>query len=77
MDQSLCTCMPTPIVNPKELRLCHMLVGRTFPITLIAGDHWLSYDGSAWWVDADEPATEDEVAALLVKAGGVTTCWCG
>jgi hypothetical protein len=67
---------PTPpMFEPKAQLLFYLIDGRSLPLTLIAGDHWLKYDGSAWTVNADEPATEEEVAALLVEAGGVTTCW--
>ena len=61
--------------EPKAHLLFHLIDGRSHPLTLITGDHWLKYDGSAWTVNADELATEEEVAALLVKAGGVTTWW--
>ncbi|MFJ3487193.1 hypothetical protein ACIPL1_27805 [Pseudomonas sp. NPDC090202] len=44
-------------------------------MTLIAGPHWITYDSGAWTVNADEPATEAQVKALLADAGGVTTWW--
>jgi len=76
MDYSLRPGEPTPPkFSPKEQLLCHMLDGRFFPLTLTAGDHWLHFDGSSWTVDADEPATEEDVAALLREAGGITTWW--
>ncbi|QXH73839.1 hypothetical protein KSS92_04850 [Pseudomonas atacamensis] len=76
MDHSIRPGEPTPpMFEPKAQLLFHLIDGRSHPITLIAGDHWLKYDGSAWTVNADEPATEEEVAALLVEAGGVTTWW--
>lgn len=76
MDHSLRQGEPTPPMYEPEVQLLFYLIdGRSLPLTLIAGDHWLKYDGSAWTVNADEPATEQEVAALLVEAGGVTTWW--
>lgn len=65
-----------PLTEPSAQLVYYMIVGRTQPMTLIAGDHWLRYDGNSWTFDADEPATEDEVREILVKAGGVTT-WYG
>lgn len=76
MDYSLRLGKPTPpIFEPKAQLMCHLIDGRNYPLTLIAGDHWLIFDGSSWIVNADEPATEEEVAALLVEAGGITTWW--
>lgn len=76
MDYSLRPGEPTPpIFDPKAQLLFYLIEGRSQTLTLVAGDHWLKYDGSAWTVNADEPATEEEVAALLVEAGGVTTWW--
>ncbi|MBO1541244.1 hypothetical protein [Pseudomonas sp. OA65] len=67
---------PTPpIFEPKAQLLFYLIDGRSYPLTLVAGDYWLTYDGCVWTVNADEPATEEEVAALLVEAGGVTTWW--
>lgn len=65
-----------PLTEPNAQLLYYMMVGRTQPMTLIAGDHWLRYDDNSWTVDADEPATEAEVEAILTKVGGVTT-WYG
>lgn len=65
-----------PLTEPYAQLVYYMVVGRTHPMTLIAGDDWLRYDGTSWTVNADEPATEDEVREILVKAGGVTT-WYG
>jgi hypothetical protein len=76
MDYSLRLGEPTPpFLTPKARLLYHMIDSMSYPFMLIAGDHWLKYDGSVWTVDADEPATEEAVAALLVEAGGVTTWW--
>jgi hypothetical protein len=76
MDYSLRPGESTPpLFAPKAQLLFHLIDGRSHPLTLIAGDHWLKHDGSAWTVNADEAATEEEVAALLVEAGGVTTWW--
>jgi hypothetical protein len=76
MDYSLRPGEPSPpLFEPNEQLVFHMIDGRTDPLTLIAGDHWLKYDGCSWTVNADEPATEDEVKALLIEAGGVTTWW--
>ncbi len=61
--------------DPNVLPVYYKLERGGDTLTLIAGDHWLKYDGSSWTVDADEPATQAEVAALLNKAGGVTTWW--
>lgn len=61
--------------EPNAHLVFHMVDRRGLPLTLTAGDHWLKYDGESWTIDADEPATEEEVAALLVEAGGVTTWW--
>lgn len=77
MDYSLRPGEPSPpLFEPKAQLVFHLIDGRNNPLTLIAGDHWLRYDGSSWTVDADEPATEGEVKALLVEASGVTT-WRG
>lgn len=65
-----------PLTEPDAQLIYYMIAGRTQPITLIAGDDWLRYDGTSWTVNADEPATEAEVEAILIKAGGVTT-WAG
>ena len=65
-----------PLTEPHAQLVYYMVVGRTHPITLIAGDHWLRYDGTSWTIDDDMPATEAEVEAILIKAGGVTT-WYG
>lgn len=76
MGYSLRPGEPTPpIFEPKAQLLFYLIDCRSYPLTLVAGDHWLTYDGCVWTVNADEPATEEEVAALLVEAGGVTTWW--
>lgn len=76
MDFSLRPGEPTPpLFEPCAQLIFHMIDGRSHPLTLIAGGHWLKYDGSAWAIDADEPATEEEVAAILVEADGITTWW--
>lgn len=76
MDYSLRLGEPSPpLFEPKAQLTFHMIDRRNNPLTLIAGVHWMKYDGSSWTVDADEPATEDEVKVLSVEACGVTTWW--
>jgi hypothetical protein len=51
MDYSLRPGEPTPpLFAPKAQLLFHLIDGRSHPLTLIAGDHWLKHDGSAWTV---------------------------
>lgn len=67
---------PSPSMpEPKAHLAYHRIEGRDIPMTLVAGPHWFTYDGSAWTVNADESATEEEVTALLAEAGGVTMWW--
>jgi len=76
MDYSLRPGEPTPpLFEPNAQVVFHMIDRSSHPLTLIADDRWLKYDGSAWTANADESATEEEVMALLVEAGGVTTSW--
>lgn len=76
MDHSLRPGEPTPpIFEPSALLMYHWVDGRNPPFMLIAGDHWLLYENGAWTINADEPATEADVAALLIESGGVTTWW--
>ncbi|KAA3533132.1 hypothetical protein B7R56_26520 [Pseudomonas savastanoi pv. retacarpa] len=76
MDFSLRPGEPTPpLFEPCAQLIFHMIDGRSHPLTLIAGGHWLKYDGSAWTIDADEHATEEELTAILVEADGITTWW--
>lgn len=76
MDYSLRPGVATPpLFEPNAQLMFHLIEGRSLPLTLIAGAHWLKYDGRGWTVDADEPATDADVVALLVEVGGITTWW--
>lgn len=37
------------------------------------GDTWVIKEGSSWAIGADEPASDEDVRALLNSAGGVAT----
>lgn len=57
---------PLAMENMRRLLLC--ISG---PITWEVGDTWVVYDGGDWTIGADEPATEEQVRELMVRAGGV------
>lgn len=46
--------------------------GSLGPITWSAGDTWISKDGPDWWLDDDQPATEDQVREVINRAGCIT-----
>lgn len=60
------------ITEPSAQFLWHRLEGRLWPITLIVGSNWVTAtDLNTYLVNADEPATYEQVQAMLIEAGGI------
>ena len=60
------------ITEPVAQFVWHHVEGRLFPITLIVGNNWVTAtDLNTYIVNADEPATYDQVKAMLIEAGGI------
>ena len=45
-------------------------------VTWSAGDAWITTDGGDWWLNDDQPATEDQVREVINRAGGITELHC-
>ena len=60
------------ITDPVAQFAWHRINGRTWPITLIVGTNWVvATDPTTYMINADEPATHDQVEALLIEAKGI------
>lgn len=61
-----------PITEPVAQFVWHSIAGRVWPITLIVGTNWVTAtDPNTYVVNADEPATYEQVQAMLIKASGI------
>lgn len=61
-----------PITDPVAQFVWHCIDGRQWPITLIVGTNWVTAtDPTTYTVNADEPATREQVEAMLIEAGGI------
>lgn len=65
------------MTEPKAHVAFHCLtMGRALPLTLIVGSNWVTAtDLNVYTVNADEPATRDQVEAMLIEAGGISEWW--
>lgn len=63
----------SPQINdPVAQFVWHCIEGRVWPITLIVGSNWVTAtDSTTYWVNADEPATYEQVQRMLIEAGGI------
>lgn len=69
IEQTPPPCDPLHLLSMEKLR--RMLLDKSGPITWEVSDTWVACDGDGWTIGADEPATEDQVRELMVRAGGV------
>lgn len=61
-----------PLSEPVAQFVWHCGQGRSWPITLIVGTNWVTaIDQYTYLVNSDEPATSEQVKAMLIEAGGV------
>lgn len=62
-----------PFTNLHALLAYHIVEGRNWPITLIVGRNWVTaIDAYTYFVNADEPATCEQVEAMLIEANGIS-----
>ncbi|AXO60459.1 hypothetical protein DZC76_03340 [Pseudomonas sp. phDV1] len=61
-----------PLTDPIAQFAWHRINGKDWPITLIVGSNWITATSpETYMVNADEPATYDEVETMLIEAGGI------
>jgi hypothetical protein len=45
------------------------------PVTWVAGDTWITRDDYLWYLDDDQPASDEDVQAVLSRTGhAVLSC---
>lgn len=61
-----------PITEPVAQFVWHCIEGRVWPITLIVRSNWVTAtDPNISVVNADEPATYEQVQAMLIEVRGI------
>lgn len=60
------------ILDPIAQFTWHFVNGRSWPVTLIIGDNWVTAtDITTYIVNSDDTATYDQVKAMLAEADGI------
>lgn len=66
------TTQDDPLAPLYELAMTRVLMDNgPWEVGCVVGQSWVMLDSTRqWWVDADEPATAEQVQELVVRAGG-------